>query len=295
MDQEVDLDSEVIIVDSDSSDCTKDVAKKYGCKLLNIAVSDFSWGKGLNVGIAAAQGKYCMLLSAHSYPKDKKVLARLVKPLVKNENVVASYGRQIPIDGVDPFEEIELSLWFPADSVKNKMGISDANACIKKEMWYSYKFDETLSSCEDAEWAERVQQAGYSLVYVPKAACYHSHEIKIGSIYRRWYWRQRVFVYVSRNRKNVVLVSKFSPSIVALLLASSRFITWSYRSIIHCLRKNYFTSLWKAPFYEFIRMYALYRGVRDGLTDIKQKRVHNAFSYYQLSTPPFLKKFNFIT
>lgn len=294
--QKMDFDSEIILVDTNSTDNTRIIAEKYNCQILNVDVTEFSWGKGLNVGLDHARGQYCVLLSAHSYLIDENVIAGLVRPLIENKNVAATYGGQLPIHAVDPFEEIELAMWFPTKNIGNSIGvaISDANACLKKEVWNHFKFNESLSSYEDAEWAERVQSAGYSTIYVPKAACYHSHKIKVKSIYRKWYWRQRAGMYVQRNTKLVQIVVKFNPNLIAFALSSSRFLTFFSRSLLNCLRKKYFNSIWKTLFYEFVRIYAMYMGIRDGIVDLQRERTPNKFSYYQVSIPAFLTKFGFI-
>ena len=285
---------EIIIVDSDSTDGTREVAEKFGCKIVNLKNTEFSWGKGLNVGIEHSNGEYCVLLSAHSYPVDDKVIARLIEPLVKNKNAAASYGGQLPLRKVNPFEEIELKLWFPKKDNGKNIGISNANACIRKEVWSNFKFDEVMSSSEDAEWAAKVQNAGYTLQYVPEAAIYHSHKIAVTSIYRKWYWRQRTEVHVLKTDKKVVLASMFWPSIMAFAITFPRYLIWSSKSLVHCLKMHYASDIWKVPFYELVRMYGSYCGIRDGLKDVRCHRIIKDFSYFKSAVPRFLNIFNFI-
>jgi rhamnosyltransferase len=292
--QKLSLKYEIIVVDSDSTDSTREVTERFDCRIVNLKKNEFSWGKGLNIGIEYSHGEYCVLLSAHSYLVDDKVIARLIEPLVKNKNVAASYGGQLPLHKVNPFEEVELNLWFPKKDNGKNIGISDANACIRKEVWRNFKFDEVMSSSEDAEWAAKVQNAGYGLKYVPEAAIYHSHKIIVTSIYRKWYWRQRTEVHVLKTDKKVVLASMFWPSIMAFAISFPRYLIWSYKSLVHCLKMRYVLDIWKVPFYELVRMYGSYCGIRDGLKDVRCGRIMKDFSYYKSTVPRFLNVFSFI-
>lgn len=290
--QDTSLNYEIIIVDSCSTDGTKRIASSYGCKIVNLSPHDFSWGRGLNIGIENAKGEFCVLLSAHCYPVDGKWLDKLTKPLMIDEKVAASYGGQIPIKGVDPFEEVELKKWFPRSS--KKLAISNSNACIRKSVWQKIKFNEALNSYEDVEWALRVQASGYKLRYIPEAAVYHSHKINVHSIYRRWYWRSRMAIFVRRNEWKIILASKFPPRLAALLLSTIHYITFLSEDIIHCIREKYSRDIWKAPFYELIRSLALYDGCRDGLRDVKDMRELTEFIYYQVGIPKIVNALKFI-
>jgi glycosyltransferase involved in cell wall biosynthesis len=294
--QDTNFSYEIVLVDSYSTDDTKHIAEKYGCKIVNLSQAEFSWGRGLNIGIENSEGKFCILLSAHCYPVNNKWMNGLVEPLIEDERVAANYGGQIPIKGVDPFEEVELKEWFPTNKSpdKKRVGISNSNACIRKEVWRLFKFNETLSSYEDAEWAMRVQNAGYLLKYVSEAAVFHSHRISVKSIYIRWYWRSRMAIYLRQKEKKIALAGRFWPNGVAFTLALIFYTIWFYKSIFHCVKEKYYKDIWKAPFYELIRMYALYRGCCDGLKDVKYKYKINEFLYFKTKIPLHLSMFTFI-
>jgi len=129
--QHMDFDHEIIIVDNNSTDDTPVVAKDYNCKIVNL--KKFSWGRGINEGIKHSKGDFCILLSAHCYPANNKWANTLVTPLINNKNIAATYGRQIPIKGLNPFEEVELKFWFPSKPTSS-FAISNANACIRKKV-----------------------------------------------------------------------------------------------------------------------------------------------------------------
>jgi len=51
---------------------------------------------------------------------------------------------------------------------------SNAASCIRRSAWLDEPF--TLPAAEDLDWARRVVEAGWSVVYEPRAAVYHSHD-----------------------------------------------------------------------------------------------------------------------
>ena len=61
-------DFEVILVDSGSYDRTREIAAARGAKICRISSHDFTFGYSLNVGIEAAQGRFIVIVSAHTIP-----------------------------------------------------------------------------------------------------------------------------------------------------------------------------------------------------------------------------------
>ncbi len=59
---------EVILVDSGSTDATPAIAAQYGAKVVHIDPAEFTFGRSLNRGLAAATRELTILASAHVYP-----------------------------------------------------------------------------------------------------------------------------------------------------------------------------------------------------------------------------------
>ena len=57
---------EIIVVDSGSTDSTRDIVSRYPIKLLAIPKEEFSFGHSLNIGCAAATGDVIAIASAHA-------------------------------------------------------------------------------------------------------------------------------------------------------------------------------------------------------------------------------------
>ena len=80
--QEIDDKIEVVIIDSDSNDRTREIASQFkNVKIFNLGNKSFSSGGFINYGIERAKGDIIVVLSAHAIPCNYKWLKKLVEPL----------------------------------------------------------------------------------------------------------------------------------------------------------------------------------------------------------------------
>jgi rhamnosyltransferase len=179
---------EVIVVDSGSTDGTTDVVRGFPARLLEIAPETFTYGRALNVGVAAAQGDVVVSLSAHSLPTHERWLANLVRNF-GDTRVAGVYGRQLPRASASCFDLFGMALsgvtstrrrWQETD-----MMFSNANGAFRRQLCRAYPFDERLLGAEDLAWAHVVQAQGFAIVYEPGATVYHSHGESLPHLLRR--------------------------------------------------------------------------------------------------------------
>jgi len=178
---------EVVIVDSGSEDGTLEIAKKHKCKVVHISQDEFTFGASLNVGCASAGGDVCVFLSGHCIPEGDKWLDHLVRPIVE-QGVSYVYGRQIG-GAVSKFSECRIfAKYFPGQSVIPQHGFfcNNANAALKRDVWESNRFDETLTGLEDMELAKRLRLNGMSIAYVSEAAVCHIHDESWSKVRNRY-------------------------------------------------------------------------------------------------------------
>jgi rhamnosyltransferase len=294
--QQGDFVLEFILIDSNSTDNTLEVACRYKCRVLQLPRAEFSWGKALNMGLEAAINEYCILLSGHCPPVDNLWLGKLLGPLAV-PNVAATCGRQIPVHGVDPFEEAELERWFPQLSANVPyLMFTSANSAVKRSTWRLFGFSETINSLEDAELSAKLKKMRYDIIYIPGAAVYHSHPVSLPGIYRRWYWRSRVGMFLRKDTNPRIVKASKSRFIGLAPLGTvlSSYLWFFSKSIQICFARGYITSLWKLPFYELARQYANYLGLRDGLTDVRHGEAPGRFCYYQSKIPRLVSALRFI-
>lgn len=176
---------ELIIVDNESEDNTRQLALDHGATIVDISRSEFSWGRALNRGIAASSGNIVILLSADAWPLHSDWL-RTMLDCFDDDRVGAVFGRQVPRRDAPLDEWVRVSRAFPVGSrhwTNGDLGngrvrdliASNACAAIRRDVWEQVKYDESLLGAEEPVWVEGVLQRGYSVHYMDQAVVEHSH------------------------------------------------------------------------------------------------------------------------
>ena len=165
---------QVILVDSGSTDGTRDVARAYPVEIVEIDPREFTFGRSLNLGIAAASAPLIVMASAHVYPVYPDWLTKMLQPFQQTE-VGLVYGKQRGTDTTAFSEHQIFNHWYPDVSVRKQSHpfCNNANAAIRKELWQQHPYDETLPGLEDLEWGKWAQEQGYTISYVAEAEIIH--------------------------------------------------------------------------------------------------------------------------
>jgi len=208
-------DIEIILVDSGSSDETLAIAEAYAARIVHIQPQDFTFGRSLNLGLAAATHELVVIASAHVYPVYPDWLERLLEPF-NNPATGLTYGKQRGSPGsstgrrasgpgsstpneyggrrgrstqTTKFSEHEIfARWFPEEPnlEQTQPFCNNANAAIRKRLWNEHSYDETLTGLEDLAWAKWALNQGYSLAYVPAAEIIHIHNETPRGVFNRY-------------------------------------------------------------------------------------------------------------
>lgn len=179
--------SEVIVVDSGSTDGTLEIAHAYGCRIVRIAKEEFSFGRSLNLGCRAASGEYLVIISGHCVPCHGSWLQRLVAPLAEGA-VSYTYGRQLGGPETHWSEYRIFAKYFPEQSAIPQQGIycNNANSAVLRSAWERHKFDENLTGLEDLHLAQQLITEGGKLGYVAEAGVFHYHHERWPQVQRRF-------------------------------------------------------------------------------------------------------------
>ena len=191
LNQQTRQDFELILVDSGSTDRTREIAAggnwDFPVRILQIEPERFSFGRSLNSGIREARGEIVVMASAHVYPVYPDWLEKLIHPF-DDSRVGLTYGKQRGSETTRFSEHQIFARWFPDQSRLQEVNpfCNNANAAIRKKLWLEHQYDETLSGLEDLEWAHWAVDQGYSISYVAEAEIIHIHEDTPQGVYNRY-------------------------------------------------------------------------------------------------------------
>lgn len=170
---------EIIFCDNSSSDETKYLLKKYKVnKILNI--KSYTPGGSLNKGISASSGKYIIILSSHCIPVNNRWLLEYKNFFETNKEVVACYGKQLPLPGTSSKDTLDLNIIFkdqPIFSNDSDIYFNNANAGYRSSYLKKNLFDAKLTNIEDRIWAIQTIKKKKKLAYTASSEVYHIHGI----------------------------------------------------------------------------------------------------------------------
>lgn len=183
-------DFEIVVVDNESTDDTKEVCKKFEAKIIPIAQKEFSYPKSANLGMINTQGNLVVFLSAHSFPPTKTWLADGLRHFA-DKTVAGVYGPTFFYTDSPLIEKIvwmrnwlqwKFRFFIKPKYIKKSgyMGVLGmTNAIIRRDLWIQHHFDETYGAGgEDGEWAQYFLNRGRQIVWDPKFAVRHAHYIQ---------------------------------------------------------------------------------------------------------------------
>ncbi len=179
--------TEIVLVDSGSTDRTLEIASRYPVKVVQIQPEEFTFGYSLNRGISVSGGDLIVIASAHIYPVYPDWLQSLVAPFT-DPQVGLTYGKQRG-NTLNKFSEQQIfQHWYPDLSQHHQPYpfCNNANAAIRRSLWEVQRYDETLPGLEDLEWAHRVMAQGFAISYVAEAEVIHVHEETPSGVYNRY-------------------------------------------------------------------------------------------------------------
>jgi glycosyltransferase involved in cell wall biosynthesis len=180
-------DFEVIAVDSGSTDDTLDILARHGVKTLALAPEAFSFGRSCNLGAEAARGEYLVFISAHAFPVYRTWLDSLLAPFA-DPDVAVTYGKQRGNHRNCYSERQIFRAWYPSqDQIDQEHPFcNNANSAIRRDVWQTLRFDESLTGLEDLDFARRAAGRGRRVAYAAAAEVIHIHEERPATVRNRY-------------------------------------------------------------------------------------------------------------
>ncbi len=192
--------SEILVVDSQSQDGTADIANS--CKVervIRIKRDEFNHGKTRNYAVQQSAEDVVVFFTQDALLCDERCVERLTEPL-ERADVAASYGRQVPREDAKPTEQFARLFNYPeSPAVKGlehvpEMGIKTFffsnvfSAVRRREFEKLGMFPENIIMFEDMIYAAKLIVNGYRIAYVPEAKVMHSHNYSLAEQFKRYFY-----------------------------------------------------------------------------------------------------------
>lgn len=218
---------QVLIIDSESTDETVELAHAAGFQVCSVKRSEFNHG-GTRQRAAEMQPQADVLvyMTQDALLTGPNALADLVAVFTDSQ-VAAAFGRQLPRPGTEAIEAHARNFNYPASSEERSLAsrtslgikaafLSNSLAAYRRSTLMQVGgFPSNVIFGEDTVTAARLLLAGYKIRYVAEACAYHSHaytklqEFKryfdIGVLHNRERWLLVQFGHVNGEGRRFVL------------------------------------------------------------------------------------------
>jgi len=192
---------DLMIVDSGSTDKTLDMIAPYPHRLLEVEPGSYFPGKVLNRAVKASTTELVVFINSDVVLLDPYAISKLIAPL-EDLKTAASFGRQVVRPEADLWVKHDYEKAFPAmGNQPDWMHYSLPIAAMKKEAWELQHFYTNAWGSEDTHWGVEIKKKGYNIAYVSDATAMHSHNYTFKQLAsrRRIEGEADVFIYPEKS------------------------------------------------------------------------------------------------
>lgn len=191
-----------LIVDSESTDGTAQLAKDFGLEVLSVQRKDFNHGATRQLALEHLLKNFSLdviiFLTQDVLLRNEQSLAKLVKIFGEDKTVGLSYGRQLPHENATNEAKFLRAFNYPPESQLRSFDdrkiyglktafASDSFAAYHVEVLQSVGgFPSKVPLCEDMYVAAKMLLRGLKIFYAADAQVYHSHNYTAAQEFRRY-------------------------------------------------------------------------------------------------------------
>jgi rhamnosyltransferase len=188
---------ELLVVDSSSADETVAIAKEFGAEVVVIPQQEFDHGGTRTLMARRAQGDILIFLTQDAIPVAANALAKLIEPLLTDETIGVTYGRQLPNSDATALAAHLRYFNYPQQTVvrsfadREQFGFqtvfaSNSFAAYRRTALAKVDYFKTgLIFGEDTCTVGRLLMQGDKVAYVAEAMVFHSHNYTCVQEFRR--------------------------------------------------------------------------------------------------------------
>jgi glycosyltransferase involved in cell wall biosynthesis len=190
---------EVLVIDSASTDATRDIVSRHPARLHPIRKEDFSHSGTRNLGARmSAATRWVVFVNQDAAPTDSRWLASLVAAMSEHPELKAVSGAEVVRNGGHPYlsgcasmvfrsmdargvhviepNVLERSAHLPRSAQRALFPFTTVCAMFDKAHFLAHPFDERLPWGEDLGWAVANSRAGFASGCTASARVYHHHD-----------------------------------------------------------------------------------------------------------------------
>ena len=191
--------SEILVIDSGSTDASVAIARGAGVDVLEIPAHEFGHGRTRNLAVEHASGDIVCFITQDATPV-AGWLAAYEEAFDVSERIGAAFGPHLARPDTSPMIARELEEFFAGFSPDGSVAVqrsatedswhptflSNANAAYRRTTLVALPFRDVPYS-EDQAFARDLLAAGGWKAYVPRAAVLHAHDYPWGEFMRRYF------------------------------------------------------------------------------------------------------------
>lgn len=191
---------EIILVDNNSQDRTQAIAKKFGCKIVNIDTPKYNHAFACNEGMRNSSGDIVVFTNGHSKPvSDKWLESGLLH--FDDKKIAGVFGSESFTKETTKIDKIGrriAELYYPGlkgkhvyDKPSIMIGpgfLATISAAIRRDLWKTHPFSEEIATSgagEDTEWGFYFLRKGFKVIVDPEFSVYHFHQVSLTKFFKR--------------------------------------------------------------------------------------------------------------
>ncbi len=198
-----------IVMDCRSTDGVRELARRYGARVLDVDPDAYFPGRVLNRAVEAADTELVVFVNSDTVPLSPTSLVALLSPFAEDPSTVATFGRQVARPKALPWVRGDYETAFPEHGPAPEwLPLSLPFSAVRRRALLERPFYTEAWASEDTEWGSWARAAGHRVVYAPEAVAMHSHNYTLPEIWGRRFVEGEADAFISPEARRALDVAR---------------------------------------------------------------------------------------